>query len=64
MKSPGIEVKPIITIDGEHEVNSVFFTDVRVPVENLVGEEGKGYGLTQNFYLLMKDLELLALALQ
>ena len=36
-------VKPIITIDGEHEVNSVFFTDVKVPVENLIGEEGKGW---------------------
>ena len=43
MKTPGIEVKPIITIDGEHEVNSVFFTDVKVPVENLIGEEGKGW---------------------
>ena len=43
MKTPGIEVKPIITIDGEHEVNSVFFTDVKVPAENLVGEEGKGW---------------------
>ena len=43
MKTPGIEVKPIITIDGDHEVNSVFFTDVEVPVENLIGEEGKGW---------------------
>ena len=43
MKSPGIEVKPIITIDGDHEVNSVFFTDVKVPAENLIGEEGKGW---------------------
>ena len=43
MKTPGIEVKPIITIDGEHEVNSVFFSDVKVPAENLVGEEGKGW---------------------
>ena len=43
MNTPGIEVKPIITIDGEHEVNSVFFTDVKVPAENLVGEEGKGW---------------------
>ena len=42
MKSPGIEVKPIITIDGDHEVNSVFFTDVKVPEKNLIGEEGKG----------------------
>ena len=43
MKTEGIEVKPIITIDGDHEVNSVFFTDVKVPVENLIGEEGKGW---------------------
>ncbi len=43
MKSPGIEVTPIITIDGSHEVNSVFFTDVRVPLENLIGEENKGW---------------------
>jgi alkylation response protein AidB-like acyl-CoA dehydrogenase len=43
MKSPGVEVQPIITMDGAHEVNSVFFTDVKVPVENLVGEENKGW---------------------
>jgi alkylation response protein AidB-like acyl-CoA dehydrogenase len=43
MKSPGVEVRPIITLDGEHEVNEVFFTDVRVPVENLVGEENRGW---------------------
>jgi pimeloyl-CoA dehydrogenase large subunit len=43
MKTPGIEVRPIQTIDGGHEVNEVFFTDVRVPVENLVGEENKGW---------------------
>ncbi|MFC5514034.1 acyl-CoA dehydrogenase family protein [Massilia jejuensis] len=43
MDSPGVEVRPIITLDGEHEVNEVFFTDVRVPVENLVGEENAGW---------------------
>ena len=43
MKTPGIEVRPIETIDGGHEVNEVFFTDVTVPVENLVGEENKGW---------------------
>ena len=43
MKTPGIEVKPIITIDGDHEVNSVFFTDVKVPADQLIGEEGKGW---------------------
>ena len=43
MKTPGITVRPIITVDGAHEVNEVFFDDVRVPVENLVGEENKGW---------------------
>jgi alkylation response protein AidB-like acyl-CoA dehydrogenase len=43
MNTPGITVRPIITLDGEHEVNEVFFEDVRVPVENLVGEENKGW---------------------
>lgn len=43
MKSPGIEVRPIVTIDGGREVNEVFLTDVRVPVENLVGQENKGW---------------------
>jgi alkylation response protein AidB-like acyl-CoA dehydrogenase len=43
MNTPGIDVRPILTLDGEHEVNEVFFTDVRVPVENLVGEEHRGW---------------------
>ena len=43
MKTPGITVRPIITIEGGHEVNEVFFDDVRVPVENLVGQENKGW---------------------
>jgi pimeloyl-CoA dehydrogenase large subunit len=43
MKTPGIEVRPIVTIDGGREINEVFLTDVRVPVENLVGEENKGW---------------------
>jgi len=43
MNTPGITVRPIITIDGEHEVNEVFFDDVRVPKENIVGEPGKGW---------------------
>ena len=43
MKSPGVQVRPIITLDGDHEVNEVFFSDVRVPAENLVGEEDKGW---------------------
>ncbi len=43
MTTPGVTVRPIQTIDGGHEINEVFFDDVRVPVENLVGEENKGW---------------------
>ena len=43
MKSPGITVRPIITMDGAHEVNEVWFENVKVPVENRVGEENKGW---------------------
>ena len=43
MKQKGIEVKPIITLGGAHSVNMVYFTDVSVPVENRIGEEGKGW---------------------
>jgi len=43
MKQDGIEVKPIITLGGAHSVNTVFITDVKVPVENRIGEEGKGW---------------------
>ncbi|MDX5362116.1 MAG: acyl-CoA dehydrogenase family protein [Alphaproteobacteria bacterium] len=53
MKTPGISVKPIILMDGKHEVNEVFFEDVKVPVENLVGEENKGW--TYAKFLLMHE---------
>lgn len=43
MKSPGVTVKPIHTMDGYHHVNEVWLENVRVPVENLVGEEGQGW---------------------
>ncbi len=43
MKQEGVEVKPIITLGGSHSVNTVHFTDVKVPVENRIGEEGKGW---------------------
>ncbi len=43
MKTPGITVRPIIMLDGEHEVNEVFFDNVKVPVENRIGEENKGW---------------------
>jgi len=50
MKTPGITVRPIITLDEDHEVNEVFLEDVKVPVENLVGEENRGW--TYAKYLL------------
>ncbi|OTP73492.1 acyl-CoA dehydrogenase family protein [Caballeronia sordidicola] len=50
MKTPGITVRPIITLDEDHEVNEVFFEDVKVPMENLVGEENRGW--TYAKYLL------------
>ena len=53
MDTPGIEVRPIILLDGVHEVNEVFFDDVKVPVENLVGEENKGW--TYAKYLLTHE---------
>ncbi len=43
MRGPGISVQPIVTMDGGHEINDVFFEDVRVPAENLIGEENKGW---------------------
>jgi alkylation response protein AidB-like acyl-CoA dehydrogenase len=50
MRTPGITVRPLILMDGAHEVNEVFFDDVKVPVENLVYEEGKGWTVAK--YLL------------
>ncbi len=43
MKSPGITLRPILTLDGAHEVNEIWFEDVEVPAENLVGKENKGW---------------------
>jgi len=43
MKSPGVTVRPVKLLDGECEVNEVFFDNVEVPVENLIGEENKGW---------------------
>lgn len=47
MESEGLEVRPIQLIDGGHEVNEVWFTDVRVPAENLVGELNGGWGIAK-----------------
>lgn len=53
MKTPGITVRPIITLDGEHEVNEVFFDNVRVPVANRLGEENQGWTCAK--YLLTHE---------
>jgi pimeloyl-CoA dehydrogenase large subunit len=53
MKSEGVKVRPIQTIDGGHEINEVFFENVKVPVENLVGEENKGWDYAK--YLLSAE---------
>jgi alkylation response protein AidB-like acyl-CoA dehydrogenase len=53
MNTPGITVRPIILLEGTHEVNEVFFDDVRVPVENLVGEENMGWTCAK--YLLTHE---------
>jgi alkylation response protein AidB-like acyl-CoA dehydrogenase len=50
MKSPGVTVRPITTLDGGHDVNETWFEDVEVPVANLVGEENRGW--TYAKYLL------------
>lgn len=50
MKTPGISVRPLMLMDGGHEVNEVFFDDAEVPLENLVHEEGKGWTVAK--YLL------------
>lgn len=53
MKSPGITVRPIITLDGGHYVNEVFLDNVRVPVQNLVGRENEGWTCAK--YLLTHE---------
>jgi alkylation response protein AidB-like acyl-CoA dehydrogenase len=53
MKTDGVSIRPIVLIDGEPEVNEVFFDNVRVPVENLVGEENEGW--TYAKYLLTHE---------
>lgn len=58
MKSPGVKVRPIVSIDGEHHLNEVFFDDVKVPVTNLVGEEGKGWECAK--YLLNAERSYIA----
>jgi len=53
METPGIDLKPIVTMDGSHEVNMVYFDNVEVPKENLIGEEGQGWDIAK--FLLMHE---------
>ena len=53
MDAPGVTVRPILSMSGEHEVNEVFFDDVRVPVSNLVGEENQGWKVAK--FLLVNE---------
>ena len=47
MRTPGITIKPILTIDGLHHTNALFLDNVRVPVDNRVGEEGRGWEIAK-----------------
>jgi hypothetical protein len=58
MKTPGITVEPIVTLDGVHHTNQVFFDNVRVPVENIVGAEGDGWKLAK--FLLARERSFIA----
>src|SRR5205085_4760766 len=50
---PGVSIRPIISISGDHEVNEVFFDDARVPASGLLGEEGQGWAIAK--YLLTHE---------
>ena len=58
MTTPGIKVEPIVTLDGVHHTNQVFFDRVRVPVENVVGVEGEGWKLAK--FLLSRERSFIA----
>jgi alkylation response protein AidB-like acyl-CoA dehydrogenase len=53
MKTPGIRVRPLVSIDGCHHLNETFYDNVRVPVGNLVGEEGQGWSIAK--FLLVNE---------
>ena len=53
MKSPGVSVRPVITIDGSHEINEVLLDGVEVPLANLVGEPGRGWDYAK--FLLSRE---------
>ena len=47
MKSPGVQVRPVVTLDNDHHTNETFFENVKVPVKNLIGEENKGWTIAK-----------------
>ena len=53
LKTPGITIRPIVSIDGEHHLNEVFFDNVRVPAANRVGDENRGWDCAK--YLLVNE---------
>ncbi len=53
LPAPGVTIRPIISISGDHELNQVFFDDVRVPAEGLIGEENQGWTIAK--YLLQHE---------
>ena len=55
LPAPGLTISPIITIDGEHELNALFFDGVRVPVANRVGEEGNGWSVAKRLMQMARS---------
>ncbi len=55
LPAPGLTISPIITIDGEHELNALFFDGVRVPVANRVGEEGEGWAVAKRLMQMARS---------
>jgi alkylation response protein AidB-like acyl-CoA dehydrogenase len=58
MKTPGVSVQPIVTLDGVHHTNQTWFDNVRVPIENRVGDEGAGWSIAK--FLLARERSFIA----
>ncbi len=56
LDQPGVSIRPILSASGDHEVNEVFLTGVRAPVDDRVGEEGEGWAIAR--FLLARELKL------
>ena len=55
MESPGLSVKPILGLAGEHEFNQVFFDDVRVPISNRIGDQDDGWAVAKRLMTLARS---------